>query len=49
MRNKKIKFSVLTIYLIHEGVAGYYVSEKVKREIEETGCTGIEFQPIEQG
>lgn len=32
-----------------KGVAGYYVSEKVKKEIEEAGCTGIEFQPIEQG
>lgn len=25
----------------------YYVSEKLKQEIEEAGCTGIEFQPVE--
>ncbi len=27
------------------GGLGYYVSEKLKEEIEESGCTGIEFQP----
>jgi hypothetical protein len=25
----------------------YIVSEKLKQEIEDAGCTGIEFQPIE--
>ena len=25
----------------------FFVSEKLKKEIEDTGCTGIEFQPIE--
>jgi len=25
----------------------YFVSEKLKQEIEDAGCTGIEFQPIE--
>lgn len=25
----------------------YFVSEKLKKEIEDAGCTGIEFQPIE--
>lgn len=25
----------------------FYVSEKLKQEIEDAGCTGIEFQPIE--
>ncbi|MDP5201330.1 imm11 family protein [Flavobacterium sp. DG2-3] len=25
----------------------YYVSEKLKKEIEDAGCTGIEFQPAE--
>jgi hypothetical protein len=25
----------------------YFVSEKLKKEIEDVGCTGIEFQPIE--
>jgi hypothetical protein len=27
---------------------GYFVSEKLKEEIESAGFTGIEFQPIEQ-
>ncbi len=31
------------------GGVGYYVSEKLKAEIEEAGCTGIEFEPVEQG
>ncbi|AWK02926.1 hypothetical protein HYN56_01320 [Flavobacterium crocinum] len=30
-----------------EGGAKYVVSEKLKKEIEEENCTGIEFQPIE--
>lgn len=30
-----------------EGGAGYFVSEKLKQEIEDSGCTGIEFQPAE--
>ena len=29
------------------GGIGYYVSEKLKQEIEDAGCTGIEFQPVE--
>lgn len=29
------------------GGVGYYVSEKLKQEIEDASCTGIEFQPIE--
>ena len=29
------------------GGVGYYVSEKLKEEIEDAGCTGIEFQPVE--
>lgn len=28
-----------------EGGLGYIVSEKLKKEIEDAGCTGIEFQP----
>ena len=28
-----------------EGGTGYFVSERLKQEIEEAGCTGIEFQP----
>ncbi len=31
------------------GGVGYFISEVVKNEIEEAGCTGIEFEPIEQG
>jgi hypothetical protein len=31
------------------GGIGYYVSEKLKTEILEAGCTGIEFEPVEQG
>jgi len=29
------------------GGIGYFVSEKLKQEIEDAGCTSIEFQPIE--
>jgi hypothetical protein len=29
------------------GGIGYYVSERLKQELEDAGCTGIEFQPIE--
>ncbi|WP_438966705.1 imm11 family protein [Flavobacterium sp.] len=29
------------------GGVGYYVSEKLKQEIEDSGCTGIEFMPAE--
>ena len=28
-----------------EGGVGYFVSERLKQEIEQAGCTGIEFQP----
>ncbi|MCX8525018.1 hypothetical protein OF897_13950 [Chryseobacterium formosus] len=31
---------------VSEGIS-YYVSEKLKQEIEDAGCTGIEFQPSE--
>jgi len=30
-----------------EGGIKYIVSEKLKKEIEDAGCTGIEFQPVE--
>lgn len=33
-------------FLLKNGVK-YIVSEKLKQEIEDAGCTGIEFQPIE--
>lgn len=29
------------------GGVGYFVNEKLKKEIEDAGCTGIEFQPSE--
>jgi hypothetical protein len=29
------------------GGIGYFVSENLKHEIEDAGCTGVEFQPIE--
>lgn len=37
------------IFLIGIQGLGYCVSEKVKQEIESAGCTGIEFEPVEQG
>jgi hypothetical protein len=37
------------INYIRNGGIGYYISEKLKNEIEEAGCTGIEFEPVEQG
>ena len=30
-----------------QGSVKYVVSEKLKKEIEEANCTGIEFQPVE--
>ncbi len=30
-----------------EGGVKYIVSEKLKKEIEDVGCTGVEFQPVE--
>lgn len=35
-------------FMIRYSFSGiYFVSEKLKQEIEDAGCTGIEFQPIE--
>jgi hypothetical protein len=45
--NKIIVEEVCTIERVRGG-AGYFVSEKLKQEIELAGCTGIEFLPIEQ-
>ena len=39
-----IKDDFFTLIYIEGGI-GYFVSEKLKQEIEEAGCTGIEFQP----
>jgi hypothetical protein len=44
--NKNLTSSLLLIRWVSGGF-GYYVSEKLKREIEDAGCTGIEFEPIE--
>ncbi len=43
--NKGISQDLLILYNI-PGAVGYYVSEKLKYEIEEAGCTGIEFDPV---
>lgn len=43
----KIDYNFCTIENVSAGV-GYFVSEKLKEEIESAGCTGIEFHPIEQ-
>ncbi len=49
---EKIAFKdKLTDFFILDGVSGgigYYVSEKLKNEIEEAGFTGIEFEAVEQ-
>lgn len=45
--NKIIDEKACTIERVRGG-AGYFVSEKLKQEIESAGCTGIEFLPIEQ-
>lgn len=35
-------------FMIRHSFSGiYFVSEKLKQEIENAGCTGVEFQPIE--
>jgi hypothetical protein len=41
--------NLVVINYIRNGGIGYYISEKLKNEIEEAGCTGIEFEPVEQG
>jgi hypothetical protein len=45
--NKIIDEKACTIERVRGG-AGYFVSEKLKQEIESAGFTGIEFLPIEQ-
>ena len=45
--NSRIDYSFCSIERVAAGV-GYFVSEKLKEEIELAGCTGIEFHPIEQ-
>ncbi|MCA6470832.1 MAG: hypothetical protein IM591_10575 [Chitinophagaceae bacterium] len=44
---KIVDANICTIERVSGGV-GYFVSEKLKEEIESAGCPGIEFQPIEQ-
>jgi len=43
----KVDLNFCAIERVSAGV-GYFVSEKLKAEIESAGCTGIEFHPIEQ-
>lgn len=38
-------FDVLILERVKAGIS-YYISEKLKKEIEDAGCTGIEFEPI---
>ncbi|WP_374172155.1 hypothetical protein [Flavobacterium tructae] len=48
--NLKIKKDFLSDFFLllnTENGIGYIVSEKLKKEIENAGCTGIEFQPVE--
>ncbi|MEO6135698.1 MAG: DUF1629 domain-containing protein [Ginsengibacter sp.] len=42
--NDKIKEDFFSLEFVEGGI-GYFVSEKLKTEIEEAECTGIEFQP----
>lgn len=44
--NSKIKEEFFILSYVSGGL-GYFVSEKLKQEIEDAGCTGIEFQPAE--
>ncbi len=46
--SKSISNNLLIINFIKNGVIGYYVSEKLKKEIEDAGCMGIVFEPVEQ-
>lgn len=39
-------FDIIVLEKVKAGIS-HYVSEKLKREIEVAGCTGIEFEPIE--
>jgi hypothetical protein len=44
-----LNYSVRDVLILERVKAGvsYYVSEKIKIEMENAGCTGIEFEPIE--
>ena len=49
-KNLKIKDSVQEDFFLARYVEGgkkYIVSEKLKAAIEDSGCTGLEFQPVE--
>lgn len=39
-------FAIKDVYL---GGIGYFISESLKEEIINAGCTGFEFEPVEQG
>lgn len=44
--NENVNEDFFMLNYVESGVK-YIASEKLKKEIEEAGCTGIEFQPIE--
>lgn len=45
---EKIDKDFIILDAVNGGGVGYYVSEKLKKEIEDEGCTGIVFEPVEQ-
>ena len=45
---KTLNNNLLILYPVN-GAVGYYVSEQLKKEIEDAGCTGIDFEEVEQG
>ena len=45
----ELELEFVMINFIREGGVGYYVSESLKKILEEEGCTGIDFVPVLQG
>ncbi len=43
---KNVSKDFFLLQRIEGGGIGYFCSEKLKKEIEDTNCTGIEFQPL---
>jgi hypothetical protein len=43
---KNVNESFFILKYVNGGI-GYFVSKKLKQEIQDAGCTGIEFQPVE--
>ncbi|MDO8995514.1 hypothetical protein [Sediminibacterium sp.] len=46
---KNINESLLVINFVRDGGVIYCVSEYLKKTLEDEGCTGIEYLPVEQG